>query len=90
MLKGFVVYDCRERNRMIYFSEFVNNVPKTTKDGKLALIFETREMAEQVAEKCREYTGSVWKVCDLEETLKESVKARRLLDAIFNSEGGDE
>ena len=90
MLKGFVVYNGRGRNHMTYFSEFVNKVPYTTENGKLALIFENREMAEQVAKKCHEYTGFVWKVCDLEETLKESVKARRLLDTIFNSEGGDE
>lgn len=67
MGNGFIVYRGRGWEKR-YFSLFVNDVPHVAQKKELAMIFDHREMAEEVAKKCEKYTGRKFEVLALTET----------------------
>lgn len=65
MLKGFVVYRDYGRSSRRYFREFEDRIPSGTTKGEKAMIFCTERMASNIAKRCKEYDGYIWKVADL-------------------------
>lgn len=66
MSSGFIV--CRGRGwEKRYFNRFENQVPCVVQKKQFAMIFEHREMAEDVAKRCEEYSGRTYRVIEIEE-----------------------
>ena len=64
MSKGFIV--CRGRGwEKRYFNRFENQIPCVAQKKELAMIFEHREMAEDVAKRCQAYTGRKYTVIEV-------------------------
>ncbi len=64
MSKGFIV--CRGRGwEKRYFNRFQHQVPVVSVRKDLAMIFEHREMAEDVAKRCEEYSGRTYRVIEV-------------------------
>lgn len=61
MASGFIV--CRGHGwEKRYFSKFVDRIPLVSFNEKRAMIFEHREMAEDVAKRCEEHSGRKYMV----------------------------
>ena len=67
MGNGFIVYRGRGWEKR-YFDHFYNGIPCVTNMQHHAMIFEHREMAEDVVKQCEKYTGRKFEVLALTET----------------------
>lgn len=73
MLRGYLV-TTSGRPSLRYFSKFVGERPYFANMKDNAMIFDTWEMAYDVAEKCQKYSGWKYKVVDVHDVQNAEVE----------------